>query len=398
MSTSCNVDGEFHPSFGAAVPSLLFLSAIFYLNFTSRVIFAPLLPVVSVELDLSHLASGSLFLFISVGYFVSILLSGYVSAKLNHKRTVVCSSCLSGIMLIIIAASESLTSLRIGLTGLGAAAGLYLPSGIATIGRLVPTAYMARGMAVHELAPNLSFVTTPLLCGLLIWVGNWRGGLVVLGLLLVVTGMTYQLGGGGHSGGGTRPRLAQYRQLLGRKDFWLVTAMFSMAICSTLGIYAMLPLFLVTERGMSEGNANMLVSASRIASVVMPMAGGILGDRFGNRKMMGMVLFFAGMLTLPIGFVSGWVLTLFVVVQPMVAVCFFPSAFAVLAGTGAQGTTNGALTLTIPLAFVLGGGILPAAIGGIGDVASLGWGMASAGLLMVGASLAALGAVGGEES
>jgi NNP family nitrate/nitrite transporter-like MFS transporter len=74
----------------------------------------------------------------------------------------------------------------------------------------------------------------------------------------------------------------------------------------------------------------------------------------------------------------------------MVAVCFFPSAFAVLSDIGPAGEKNVAVSFCIPLAFLCGGGILPTVIGTIGDYYSLGAGIITAGCLMVLASLCAV--------
>ncbi len=377
------------PSFRAALPSLLFLAGLFFLNFTSRVIFSPLLPVVSAELGLSHAAAGSLFLCISSGYFVSILLSGYVSGRINHQRTIILSAVGSGLVLLSVAGCMSLATLRLGLVALGFAAGLYLSSAIATITQLTPPGYTARGLAVHELAPNLSFVVTPLLCVAGLTLLSWRSELLVLGMLLIGMGICYYRYGS-RQGLGTPPSFAVLRLLLQLPRFWMITAMFAMAICSTLGVYAMLPLYLVSELHMEVEHANSLVALSRVGSVVMPLLAGWLGDRFGNQALMGGVLFLAGLFTIPLGCAGGWPLIALVVLQAMVAVCFFPSAFAVLANVGPEGTKNMALSFCIPLAFFGGGGILPTVIGAIGDHFSLGAGIVVAGALMVLTSLLSL--------
>jgi len=381
---------EVASSFRAALPSLVFLAALFYLNFTSRVIFSPLLPTISGELGLTHTEAGSLFFCISAGYFVSILLSGHVSGRINHKRTIILSSVASGLMLLLLSTFRSLMAIRFGLVGLGFCAGLYLPSGLSTIIGLVPKGYTARGIAVHELAPNLSFMVTPLICVAGLAFFSWRTELVVMGCLLVGMGAVYQFFGYGRAMG-MPPRFDTMRDLLRLPRFWFITIMFSMAICSTLGVYAMLPLYLVTEQGMEMERANSLVALSRAGSVMMPLLSGWFGDRFGNQRVMGGVLFLAGLLTIPLGLTDGWLLVVLVVLQPMVAVCFFPSAFTVLAEVSPTGAGNVAISFCIPLAFLGGGGILPTLIGVIGDHLSLGVGMIAVGGLMVMASLLALG-------
>jgi NNP family nitrate/nitrite transporter-like MFS transporter len=377
-------------SFRSVVPALFFLAAIFFLNFTSRILFSPLLPLISDELGMSHADSGSFFLCISFGYFVSILLSGYVSCRLNHKRTIFLSSLSSGVMLLVLSGCTSLVGLRLGLVGLGLAAGLYLPSGFITIVRLVPIAYIARGMAVHELAPNISFVVAPILCAAGLLVMNWRVELGVCGAMLIGTSVLFLKYGNASLEKGTAPSSTKLKQILRLPTFWLITTMFSMAICSTLGIYAMLPLYLVSGLGMDFDSANTLLAFSRIGSVVMPILGGWFGDRYGNLKVMGIVLFMAGVLTIPLGCTDGALLVLLAVVQPMVAVCFFPSAFAVLADIGPGSEKNVAVSICIPLAFLFGGGILPTVIGTIGDRYNLGVGIIASGCLMVFASFCAV--------
>jgi hypothetical protein len=52
-----------------------FLFLIFFLNMLSRLGLAPLLPAIAQELELSHAAAGSLFLFVSVGYGSGLFVS-----------------------------------------------------------------------------------------------------------------------------------------------------------------------------------------------------------------------------------------------------------------------------------------------------------------------------------
>ncbi len=155
-----------------------------------------------------------------------------------------------------------------------------------------------------------------------------------------------------------------------------------MAIWSTLGVYSMLPLLLTESHGMRFGHANSLLSMSRICAVLMPMAGGWLGDRFGHGRLMFTTLAFTGMLTIPIGLVDGYLFIVMVVLQPLTAVCFFPSLFATLAGLNLSENKDVAITLCIPIAFLFGGGILPTCIGIIGDNYSL-----DAGFVFVGSCM-----------
>jgi hypothetical protein len=57
-SPSAEKEMPFRP-FRQALPGLLFLTSLFFLNFTYGVVFAQLLPVIERELELDHAVAGS---------------------------------------------------------------------------------------------------------------------------------------------------------------------------------------------------------------------------------------------------------------------------------------------------------------------------------------------------
>jgi len=371
-----------HP-LSSALGGLLFLTGLFFLNFTSRVIFSPLLPVIEQEMGIDHAQSGSFFLFISAGYFLSILSSGFVSAKINHKRTIVLSSMALGLALYLLSICLTLSSLQLGLFVLGLGAGLYFPSGLASISQSVSPSHLSRGMAIHELAPNLGFVAAPLFCDIFLTYIEWRQSLALLGTLIIIAGIGYAVSPYGSRKQGTAPDLSAAKIFFRMPLFWGLVVLFSLAICSTLGIYAMAPLFLVNDHGMTPADANTLLAMSRIASILMPLAGGWFGDRYGKHLVMALILLFTGLVTVALALVGTnlW-LTVLVVVQPLLAVCFFPAGFAVLSRLGSSQYGNLGVSLCLPLAFLIGGGLMPALIGLVGDAYSISTGFLFVGLLM----------------
>ena len=123
--------------FRSYLAPVLFLAAIFFQNFISRIILAPLLPSIEKDLGLSHGQAGSFFFLMTAGYFFAMLGSGFFSARYTHRRTIVIAIASVGISLLLIALSRDLWSMRAALLLLGMSAGLYLPSGIATLTQLV---------------------------------------------------------------------------------------------------------------------------------------------------------------------------------------------------------------------------------------------------------------------
>jgi NNP family nitrate/nitrite transporter-like MFS transporter len=141
---------------------------------------------------------------------------------------------------------------------------------------------------------------------------------------------------------------------------------------------------------MSPERANRLLAFSRIAALAMPLIAGWFGDRVGNRSVMAFVLLVAGFCTVLLGVLSSspWLIAL-VILQPMVAVCFFPSGFAVLSTLRPDNQATLVVSLCIPVAFLLGGGVLPVLIGAIGDYTSIGVGFMVTGTSMMAGALLA---------
>ncbi len=366
-----------------AISGLLFLTGIFFLNFTSRIIFSPLLPIIELEMGLNHAESGSLFLVVSCGYFISVFSSGFISAKINHKRTIVLSCIVLGMALLLLGYCTTFLSLTIGLFILGLGAGLYFPSGLATISNNISPAYLARGMSIHELAPNIGFVAAPILCDLFITYINWHLGLIYLGIFVIGSGMLYGLSPNGCRKKGTAPNLSASKVFFCMPIFWGLVVLFSFAICSSIGIYAMAPLFLIMDHGMEFDKANRLLALSRIAAIFIPLVAGWLSDRFGKQLIISLVIFFTGGLTTALAIVDNllWVKIL-IVIQPLVAVCFFPAAFAVLSMLKSAEYGNLGVSLCLPIAFLIGAGLMPMLIGLVGDIYSIGFGFFLVGSLM----------------
>ena len=286
--------------------------------------------------------------------------------------------------------ANSFASFCVALFALGVAAGLYLPSGLSTIFSTIPQSFLARGIAIHELAPNLGCLMAPLLWQAVSGFLTWRQCLFGVGVSLILAGLLYRFSKFPIKSKGVRPELGLVRQLFVDSSFWLLVLLFSFAICSALGLYAMLPLFLVSTHGMEIDEANYIVAASRILCLLTPFLGGWLGDRFGNMKVMAAMLIATGLITVMVGVSSGKTLILLLTLQAMVSVAFFPSGLAVLSSFSVAGKANVAVSFCIPFAFVIGAGVLPLLIGAIGDQTSIATGIGVTGVAIFIVGLVAL--------
>ena len=361
---------------------VLLLVVIFTLNFTSRVILSPLLPLVEREFGLGHGAAGSLFSLVQIGYCAGLLASGFISCRWTYRRTILLSTTSLGLVLLAMSWSTSIAAMRGGLFLLGAAAGLYLPAGIATITGMVPQKHWGKALAIHELAPNLGYVTAPLLAEALLRAVRWRGILAVLGVLAVLMGGCFLLFGRGGAHRSEPPLLQTTGQLLRYPTLWLAAMLFSMAIGSGLGFYMMMPLFLVDEIGMGREPANTITGLSRSSGLVAIFIAGMITDRMGHRRALAIFLTTMGMLTLLMGLVHGRVtISLLIFLQSAAAASVFPAGFSLVSVIFPAGLRSLAVSMVIIIGSLIGGGVIPPAIGYLAEAFSFSFGLRLLGLL-----------------
>ncbi len=343
---------------------LFLLIFIFYLNFVSRIILAPLLPIVETELALGHGRAGSLFFFVASGYAVGLLGAGLVSFLLTHRLTITFAGMLGGAALILISRSDSIGGIRAGLFIIGMFAGFYLPSGIATLTENISRENWGRGMALHELAPNVAFITTPLLSEFLLKFFSWRGTLTAVGIWAILMPVLFLFFGRGSRKRGDLPRIALMREILTGSSCWMMGLYFTLAIGASYGLYTLMPLFMVAELGMDRVWANSLMGFSRIFGIAVLFFSGFFIERMGPRRAMIFYLSLTGGLTLLLGFVHGPVIVpTLVFLQAASVVCLFPVGFTILSLHFPDALRGAAVSLVILIGFLMGGGIIPSALG-----------------------------------
>jgi NNP family nitrate/nitrite transporter-like MFS transporter len=359
-------------SFLGQLGPLLILTSIFFFNFVSRITPAPLIPRMEKDLNLTHADAGTLFFMISLGYFLTLIGSGFVSSRFNHKKTIAIANTALGFALIVTSFCTGLWTLRLGLFVVGMASGLYLPSAITTLTALIPSRHWGKALAIHDIAPNLSFVAAPLICeAVMVWF-SWRMVFLLIGFGALIMSPVFVCYGGGGEFKGEAPNFASFRQLFGNLSVWVMALLFGLGVSSTMGIYTMLPLYLVTEHGLDVNQANTLVALSRIPCIIIVFFGGWASDRIGPRRTLKIVLLITGLMTLLLGIASRSFISYIVFLQPLVAVCFFPAGFAALSLIVSAKLRNIAVSLIIPLAIVIGGGLTPVFIGFMSDLGSFG--------------------------
>jgi NNP family nitrate/nitrite transporter-like MFS transporter len=363
------------PPFRSQVGPLIFLGSIFFLNLISRAALASLMPTIE---------AGSFFFIISLGYSIMLLASGFVTSWINHRRTVILSSITTGGSLLFVSINPNLWGIRFGFLLLGMAAGIYLPSGIAMITELVDPRHFGKAIAIHELAPNLSFLAAPLVSEALLWWVSWREVLLLIGMASIVLGILFIFFGKGGAFPGQAPNFGILKDILAERSFWIMVVLFTLGIGVGYGIYSMLPLYLVSEREMGRPWANTIIGLSRVPCLGAAILSGWMTDRLGPKRALTWIFLAAGFVTMLLGIIPGTWVILVVLFQAVPASAFFPPGFAVLSRIGPARVQKLAVSLTVPIGFVLGGGVVPAGIGFIGETQSFSLGFSILGALAFG--------------
>jgi NNP family nitrate/nitrite transporter-like MFS transporter len=225
-------------------------------------------------------------------------------------------------------------------------------------------AHWGKVIAIHELAPNMAYITAPLVAEGLLRVFSWRGVLATIGSVALLLGGLYGWRGRGSDRRGEPPSLATLWILARDPSLWIVATLFVTAIGAVLGLYMMMPLFLVNELGLDREWANTIVGLSRLPGPIAVFCAGLITDRVGAHRALVLFLSAIGSLTLLLGLFRGPLATpALLFLQCAACACFFPAAFALVSQLFAPQRRNLAVSVVLLVGFLFGGGVVPSAIG-----------------------------------
>ena len=164
-----------------------------FLNFTTRTVISPLLPVIEDELGITHALAGSLVFFLSIGYAVSLLLSGVLSPRMGYKRTILFSHLLIAFALVGVRFAGTYASIGFLCLLIGLGAGVYLPSAIPLLTHIFSRENWGKAIVLHDSAAPVSILCIPVLVALSCpWV-PWRDLFLILGCLFLVSMVSFGL-------------------------------------------------------------------------------------------------------------------------------------------------------------------------------------------------------------
>jgi MFS family permease len=366
---------------GKALGFLLFLWFLWFLNFSMRSLFSPLLPLIEDEFVISHARASSVFLFLSVGYALSMFLSGIYAGKAGYKRTIVSSLYVSSLACFVIPFIKVFFALYALAFVLGFSIGLYLPAAIPVITEYFTERNWARSIAIHDSGAAVSIFATPLISLCLLRFVPWRGIFGVFAAVCLASAVIFHLTGDELKIGTSENR--PFKGIIGKSDFWIMTVLWICAAGANVGIYLIVPLYLTKELSLTMHYADIILGVSRLAGAGVALLCGFLADRFSLRRMMFAMLLVAGIFTIGMGVAPVSAIGAMLLLQAVFVTGFFPLSMVLVAKMFGREERGMAMGLMLTLSIIFGGGIIPYLLGVSGDLISFRFGISVLGGMVI---------------
>jgi MFS transporter, NNP family, nitrate/nitrite transporter len=362
---------------------LLFIWFIWFMNFNGRTLFSPILPLIEDEFGVTHAQAASIFTFISGGYGLALFSSGMVSGFLGSKRTILASLVTAGCIFFIIPTKHTFILFYPVVFVLAFALGLYLPTIIPMITEYYEEAVWGKVIAIHESASSLSIFGAPFIALFFLSFLTWRDIFIVVGSISLLCAVAFQLAATDVSFG--EGRRTFHGGLLKKRAFWIMGTLWIFASGCILGLYFVLPLYLVKELGMTVQKANSIFGLSRLGMVLVAVAAGFLVDRVRLKKALFLVVLVTGLLTMCLAVKEIRWIKFLLFVQATISGAFPPLMLVAISRMFDRETRGQATGFVVTLGMV-GTGIIPYLIGLCGDLSSFRLGIFVLGLSTVLAS------------
>ena len=382
-SGSSRTDTVREEPFRRVLPWVALVSMMFLLTYLDRAMFGPLLPAIEKEFGINHAASTLFLFYMSIGYSISMFLSGYSSSKIRPRIMVGGSLILCGLILQAIAAARDLGLLTLLFVALGLAAGQYFNGGLSTMRSLVPPAQWSKAISVHEIGPNASFFLGPILAEIGAGILGWRGLVSGMGWLTIGAGMLFLLIAKGGEYPAAPVSFSGFKKAFKEPKLWLFTWLMGLAIAGEFAPYSVLTLHMVDERLLSPEFTAFLLSASRVAAPFAVLGGGFVTIRLGTGRTLCICLgaYALGMFCMAMPWFGVFVFGMFI--QPLLTAMIFPPIFTLLAESFPVKEQPMYLAIGMPVASFMGVGCMPSILGLWGDHLSF-----AAGFIMMGCMVA----------
>jgi NNP family nitrate/nitrite transporter-like MFS transporter len=243
-----------------------------------------------------------------------------------------------------------------------------------------------KAIGFHETAATFSILVVPLLAAAALRFLHWTWLVVALSGLCLAATLVFL-----SRSPDPRPKdegQSPFFRVLRRRDFWIIATLWSFASAGGLGLYNLIPLFLVNEKGLSLEVANTLFGLSRIGGLIVTFLSGLLIDRIGVKRVLLISLLASGFSITGIALADSFpLLVAMLVFQATFMPVFFPAALVTISKLTTFGDRSAFAGATVAIGIIFGTGIAPTFLGTMADLWSFQAGMMVQGLLTMGICL-----------
>jgi MFS family permease len=365
---------------GQALLFLLFLWFIWFINFSVRMVFSPILPIIEDEFMVNHARASSIFIFLSAGYAVGVIVSGLFSGKVGYKKSIVLALVQISLVAFLIPLVHNFLLLYLFAFVVGFSVGLYVPSVIPLITEYYAEKNWGKAIAIHDTGAAAGILATPLIALFLLHFFPWRGIFVVFACVFLACSVVFYFVS--TEVRTSNPPKATFRDIVKIRSLWLMAVLWIFAMGANLGIYSIVPLYLTKELHLTIGYANTVLGISRLGSVGVAVACGFLIDRFDLRKVMFLVMIVTSVFIVLMGLAPAKYIGIVLFLQASFVTGFFPVGLVAIAKTFNREMRSLATGIILAISNIFGSGITPYLLGISGDLYSFRLGITVLGIFV----------------
>jgi MFS family permease len=354
--------------------------ALWYFNFLSRIILSPLLPLIEDALAINHTMAGGLYFPFFLGSTLAVICAGFLSLRLGYKKIILFCFIILSVSFFLLSFGRTYHFFIVTLFFLGLGSGLYIPCAIPLLTAVIDREHWGKTISLHETAAGFAIMTVPFLTAFALHYMAWYSIFLVMATITFAAIFLLLAFSPDPSPVSGKP--SHLSDLLRRKDFWLMIMVFSTCGIASMGVFNIIPLFLVKEKGIQIGSANTLFGVSRVGGFLAMLLVGFILDRFNVKKLFLAIVFVTGISTIGIALVGNhYLLEVMLVTQATISVIFFPVGLVMISKVTTQRERAIFTGIAMGAAGIVGPGLSPLILGAVADVWSFAIGILGVGIL-----------------
>jgi NNP family nitrate/nitrite transporter-like MFS transporter len=346
---------------------LMLFWLLWYLAFSTRILAAPFLPLVEETFSINHATAGGLTLFTGLGATTALVFTGFLSLRIGYKKVIAGGMLTAATALLGLFAADSYIVFAAMLFLVGLGGGVYLPCAVPILTSVFDREYWGRAIGVHETAAGLSLLMIPFLAAATMAYIPWRCFFLILCVIfLVATGLLWCLSPDIR----VKPSISSKpATILRRYEFWCIASLWISCGMASLGIYNIVPLFLVNEKAFAVETANHLFGISRIGGFAGQICIGFFLDRLDTKKIIITLTALSGISGFALAFSqSTTLLVIMLFLQATFCVAFFPAGVMAISKLTVLEERSSFTGILMGTSLLIGIGITPLILGSIADV------------------------------